>query len=104
MHVLLFFLVPTYLHELNATARDKTIHGILAKRQAVSRGGKWRTSAWTGGGVEMHRTRVHLGVGGTKGEEERRRGGEGSSEAGTAHVTQGDDAEVEVQRRLEPET
>ncbi|KYM77628.1 hypothetical protein ALC53_11969, partial [Atta colombica] len=36
-----------------------------------------------GGGVEMHRTRVHLGVGGTKGEEERRRGGEGSSEAGT---------------------
>lgn len=84
-------------------ARDKTIHGILAKRQAVSRGGKWGTSAWTGGGVEMHRTRVHLGVGGTKGEEGRGGGG-GSSKAGTAHVTQGDDAEVEVQRRLEPET
>jgi len=99
MHVLLFFLVPTYLHELNAAARDKAIRGILAKRQAVSRGGKWGTSAWTGGGVEMHRARVHLGVGGTKGE-----GGEGSYEAGTAHVTQGDDAGVGVQRGLEPET
>lgn len=55
-----------------------------------------------GGGVrDASRARVHLGVGGTGGEEG---GGEGSFEAGTAHVTQGDDARVGVQRGLEPET
>lgn len=59
-------------------------------------------SAWTGGGVrDVSRARVHLGVGGTRGEEG---GGRGSFEAKTAHVTQGDDARVGVQCGLEPET
>lgn len=85
MHVLLFFLVPTYLRELNAAARDKTIRGILAKRQAVSRGGKRGSPLrW---GREMHRARVHLRVGYAKGGE--RNGREMSAAGRLAHVTRG---------------
>jgi len=76
MHVLLFFLVPTYQRELNA--RDKTICASL-RNDKLSRGEKSRVGVANGGGVEMYRARVHLSGGGSF-----------EARAGTAHVTRGE--------------
>jgi len=68
MHVLLFFLVSTYLRELNA-ARDKTIHASL-RNDKLSREKESGESGADGIKVEVHRARVHLLVGGSGRREE----------------------------------
>lgn len=63
MHVLLFFLVSTYLRELNAAARDKTIRASLRNDKLSREQEESGESGVDGIRVEMHRARVHLLVG-----------------------------------------
>lgn len=60
MHVLLFFLVPTYQRELNA--RDKTICASL-RNDKLFRGGRGGERDENSGGVETYRARMHFSRG-----------------------------------------
>lgn len=73
MHVLLFFLVPTYLptylRKLNASAADKTIRASLRndKLSLAGRkvGGSPHADKCSGSG-NASRARMHLGIGGER--------------------------------------
>lgn len=83
-------LLPSpYLRELNAAARDKTIRGILAKRQVVSAGWKAGKSAGrTGGRMDASRESASRGWRCERSRTSRRESVRGSGET-CAHVTWG---------------